>query len=675
MHAGPEGRQHAQSPVAQLVAETLHDDLLVGRHEPLAGLALVVDVGAQVDDAAVVEPALFAQRVVRRGVEVGHELADLAAELDRSPRDVGLPERHLAGHARSRRDDDLVAGDVFDAPRSGTEQEGLADAGLEDHFFVELADPGVVRREHAVQAAVRDGAAADDRQHARRGTRRDRVGGAVPGDARLELGELVGRVTAAEHVEHAVEGVVGDLGVGIRVARHGTELGDRHRFGHGADGLGHDLLGEHVERDARHARRLDSALLHGGDGDGADHEVAAELGEDAAAAGDTNLVAGASDALQAAGDARRRLHAHDEVDRSHVDPEFERRRAHQRRDRARLQRVFDFESLLAGDRPVVGASELLVGQFVDRRGDALSQPAVVDEHQGRLVGADQLQQFVLQRRPNAVARFGTRGDLGVDNGAVDAVEHRLAELRHVFDRHHDLDVELFRHVRVDDGHRPELAVAQPAEELADFFQRPLRRAQPDALERRAFAAHLHDELFEALQRERQVRAALGAGHRVDLVNDHDFDTRQGGPRLARQQEIERLRRGDEHVGRMLYQGAAFVGRGIAGAGTDADVGQRQAGALGLDGDAGERRLQVALDVVGQRLERADVQHAAAALLVGRRRLGGEPVERPQERRQGLAGTRGRGQQHVLALRDGVPPLLLGGRRRDECAREPGPGGA
>ena len=83
------------------------------------------------------------------------------------PGDVGLPERHLARHARRRRDDDLVAGDVFDAPTGRAEQERFAGAALEHHLFVEFADARVVGREHAVEAAIGDGAAADDRQHAR----------------------------------------------------------------------------------------------------------------------------------------------------------------------------------------------------------------------------------------------------------------------------------------------------------------------------------------------------------------------------------------------------------------------------------------------------------------------------------------------------------------------------
>jgi hypothetical protein len=48
-----------------------------------------------------------------------------------------------------------------------------------------------------------------------------------------------------------------------------------------------------------------------------------------------------------------------------------------------------------------------------------------------------------------------------------------------------------------------------------------------------------------------VRAALVAGHRVDLVDDHRRYTGEETPRfLGGQQDKERLRRRDEHVRRL-----------------------------------------------------------------------------------------------------------------------------
>ena len=86
-------------------------------------------------------------------------------------------------------------------------------------------------------------------------------------------------------------------------------------------------------------------------------------------------------------------------------------------------------------------------------------------------------------------------------------------------------------------------------------------------------------------------------------------------------------------------------------------------------DAGERRAEVALDVVGERLERRHVQSRTAAR-VRRRRLRREAVERPQERGQRLAAAGGRRDQRVGAGGDGRPALDLRRRGLRERAREP-----
>ena len=142
-----------------------------------------------------------------------------------------------------------------------------------------------------------------------------------------------------------------------------------------------------------------------------------------------------------------------------------------------------------------------------------------------------------------------------------------------------------------------------AEEPGDRRERALRGRQPDALRvgRR--------EVAEPLEREREVRAALRGGHGVDLVDDHVLDAAQRLARLAGEQQVERLRRGDEDVGWCLHELAPHVRRRVARARADADLGHLDAQPLRRPPDAGQRRPQVALDVVGERLERADVEHA------------------------------------------------------------------
>ena len=78
----------------------------------------------------------------------------------------------------------------------------------------------------------------------------------------------------------------------------------------------------------------------------------------------------------------------------------------------------------------------------------------------------------------------------------------------------------------------------PAEEPGDRLERPLRRRQPDALERRRVG---RPELLQALQRQREMRAALRAGDRVDLVDDDRLDAAERLAGRAGEQEVQALR--------------------------------------------------------------------------------------------------------------------------------------
>ena len=86
---------------------------------------------------------------------------------------------------------------------------------------------------------------------------------------------------------------------------------------------GDELLGEDVERVAREAGRLDVALVHGAGDGGTGDQVGTVFGKENALADGIDRVAGAADALHAAGDGRRRLDLDDEIDGAHVDAEFE----------------------------------------------------------------------------------------------------------------------------------------------------------------------------------------------------------------------------------------------------------------------------------------------------------------------------------------------------------------
>ena len=161
-----------------------------------------------------------------------------------------------------------------------------------------------------------------------------------------------------------------------------------------------DLLGEHVERVARDLRLLDLAVPHRARDDGGLEQVGPELREDAALRNGAELVAGAADALEPARDGLRRLDLDHEVDGAHVDAELERGGGDEARDPAGLQVLLDQDALLAREAAVVRPGELAPGELVEAQGEALGEPAVVDEDDRRAVLLDELEQLRVHRRPD-----------------------------------------------------------------------------------------------------------------------------------------------------------------------------------------------------------------------------------------------------------------------------------
>ena len=124
-----------------------------------------------------------------------HELAHGPSELERPAHGVGLPERHLARLARGRRDEHAVVTDLLDAPARRAEEERLADAALEHHLLVELADAcaGTVLAGEVdtIQSAIRNRPAVGDGDATRALTRGHDVLEPVPRQPRPQVGEVV----------------------------------------------------------------------------------------------------------------------------------------------------------------------------------------------------------------------------------------------------------------------------------------------------------------------------------------------------------------------------------------------------------------------------------------------------------------------------------------------------
>ena len=207
---------------------------------------------------------------------------------------------------------------------------------------------------------------------------------------------------------------------------------------------GDQLLGEDIEGVAGEAGGLDVALVHGAGDGGAGDEVGAVLGEENAFADGVDMMAGAADALHAAGDRGRGFDLDDEIDGAHVDAEFERGGGAEGANLAGLQLLLDDGALRGGEGAVMGAGDGFAGQFVERAGKALGDLAAVDEEDGGVALADDLEQAGMDGVPDGDAAGHLRGGAG---GNL----FLLAEVGHVFDGNFNAELELLGCAGVDDG--------------------------------------------------------------------------------------------------------------------------------------------------------------------------------------------------------------------------------
>src|SRR5207253_453989 len=204
VHPRAERREDAEAPVADLVAEALDDDGAIRRQRTRRALLLAQERN-EVPLRALVEVGHLG---LGRREELARELPDRLAELVRPTDALALPERDGARDTGCRRDEDAIAADLLDPPRGSAEHDHLAGARLVDHLLVELPHTARGLRacdEDAEEPAVRDRAGVRDGEPPRAGPAANDARGAIPDDARPQLGELVRRVTAGKHVEDVLE--------------------------------------------------------------------------------------------------------------------------------------------------------------------------------------------------------------------------------------------------------------------------------------------------------------------------------------------------------------------------------------------------------------------------------------------------------------------------------------
>ena len=180
-----------------------------------------------------------------------------------------------------------------------------------------------------------------------------------------------------------------------------------------------------------------------------------------------------------------------------------------------LESLFGVQPQLARQAAVMREHRVLAKPLAQMMRDALGQPPRVHEDERRPVLLNQGGDAVVDLLPHLVRR--DRPEL---------------VLRHLNRQIHRAAMAV-----VDDV---DLRLLVGCEKPRDDLDRPDRRREADAL--RARTAGSFHEVVEPRERQRQVRAALVVGHRVNLVDDHRLDAPQRLPAAIRGKQDEQATR-------------------------------------------------------------------------------------------------------------------------------------
>ena len=399
----------------------------------------------------------------------------------------------------------------------------------------------------------------------------------------------------------------------------------------------HDLLGQHVQRVARDAQRLDRPGPHPlGDDHGRLHQVARYLGNMTPRLTRADVVPGPADPLQPAGHRRRRLDLHDQVDRAHVDAELEAGGGDHGGQPARLERLLDHRPLLPGHRAVVGPGDL--------RGRARGGTSLRHDLGRGLGGRPARARFrrLCARLARSAAssfsrphsRSASRREFA--NTIVDRVLPRSGRATRLLDVRARSSGAARACPRRPPRHRGRASC--PARSCPRPGRRPAARCSWRPAAARAVTARLPPRngpprrpaapsptarsVVPAWRRLATRRAAPGEsarcaprllpGDRVHLVDDDRLDAAQRLPAC----EVS-SRKSDSGVVMRMSGGVLISFRRSSAAVSPVRIATLSPARPPEPGRgvpyAGQRCAQVALDVDGQRLERGDVEHPAAPL--------------------------------------------------------------
>ena len=640
------GMEHELHPAA-LIEKPLRDHRPLGRHHPERRLG-GRDVGGGLPGPALVQAGLLREppdgglRIRPGGREplryLRAQFRDGLRELAGAGRGLAQPEGRAGREPVRVLDEDPARADVPDPPRHVAEQKDVVPLALDGKVLVEPADEGPGGfLDDIVIARVGDGAPRRDRGEARPPPGPQPPMHAVPVQEGAAAAPPV-RDALAQDLQHPIELVAAQIPVGPGPPHQVPQvllshLGGRHRGDH--------LLRHHVQRLDRLPGPVEVSGPDGPHRRGALEQVVPRQRKEDALGRRSPPVSGASDPLEQRRERAGRADVADQVHVADIDPEFQRGGRHHDRHLAGLEPLLGGEADRPAEAAVVRGHAALAEPRGERVRDALHLAPGVDEHKRRAVPADVRGNAVVDFFPQPVGR--DRPELLVHHFDAQVQRPPVPDV-------HDAARRCAAGLRT-----------RPDQQARDLLDRLLGGAQADALQ--APPA----ERVQPLEGERQVRAPLVPGDRVDLVHDHG---RGGGEQAAAalggEQDVERLGGGDQDVRRTAHHPRAVAGRCVARPHHRADLRQRTAGSGGKTANPFQRLMEVLLDVVAERLERRHVHHIGAVRQPARLRLQHEAVQRPQERGERFPGP-GRRRDHDIAPGGDLPPS---GRLRRGRGPEP-----
>ncbi len=269
----------------------------------------------------------------------------------------------------------------------------------------------------------------------------------------------------------------------------------------------------------------------------------------------------------------------------------------------------------------------------DRQAHVVHQPQILEDQLGEAAGVAE----------------DDGGAVGLDLGhhLLGGIAPRMARPGDAILGQQDMEVGLGAGIAIDQGDR--IDVAARREPGAIGIRIGHRRRQRHAAERRR-------EMLEPGHAQSEQIATLAGGEGVDLVDDDGLERFEQEHAVGvAEQQAQRFRRGQEHVGRPGALACLAIGRRVAGAGFDRD---RQPHIL-------DRAEQIAPHIHRQRLERRDVERVQPLA-----RAFDEIGETGEEARERLAGAGRRHEQGVGAGAGGIDHFELIAPRRPAAGREP-----